>query len=110
MGETLCSWVDLPVCTADYARAHVKPDGRFIDCHFLLDGNYNPWKQWFAAAGLSDPGNRATYTSYNETTLCLSTAIAGSGITIGDSFLAMAAIESGQLVAPIPIGIRSIEV
>lgn len=109
-GETLCNWIDLPVCTADYARAHIEADGKFDRCHFLLDGNYNPWPEWFAATGFSDPGNRATYTTFNETTLCLSAAMAGGGITIGDSFLTMGAFESGQLIAPIPVGIRSIEV
>lgn len=110
VGETLCNWIDLPVCTVDYAREHVGPEGRFSSCHFLLDGNYNPWAQWFSAVGRSDPGSRATYTTFNETTLCLSAAIAGSGITIGDSFLTMSAFETGQLVAPVPIGIRSKEV
>jgi DNA-binding transcriptional LysR family regulator len=110
VSETLCHWIDLPVCTPAYAASYLR-DGSSLDmAHFLLDGNYNPWKRWFAAAEISDPGARATYTTFNETTLCLSTAIAGGGITIGDSFLCMAAIESGALTVPFKVGLRSEEV
>lgn len=110
VAEALCNWVDLPVCTSDYAADHVTPRGRLRDAHFLLDGNYNPWRQWFAVSGVEDPGDLATYTTFNETTLCLSAAIAGSGITIGDSFLSMSALEAGELIAPFRTGMRSVEI
>ncbi|MFZ1468115.1 MAG: hypothetical protein WAT09_03960 [Paracoccaceae bacterium] len=40
---------------------------------------------------------------------CLSAALSGSGVTIGDSFMCLAAISEGRLVAPIKLGLRSLE-
>ncbi|TIX45499.1 MAG: LysR family transcriptional regulator [Mesorhizobium sp.] len=108
-GEALCGWVDLPVCTAEYAQRHLG-DGQFKEVHILLDSNYNPWELWFSVAGMDAAIVRATHSTFNGTTLCLSAAMASAGLTIGcDSFVGMAAIESGHLVAPIPIGMRSVE-
>ncbi|AZV77048.1 LysR family transcriptional regulator [Parasedimentitalea marina] len=107
--DFLCDWVDIPVCTPDYQVAHITEHGRYHNAHFLIDKNYNPWSEWFDKADLENPGAQASYTSFNETTLCLSAALAGSGITIGDSFLCLPAIDSGRLVAPFKIGLRSSE-
>ena len=107
--DFLCDWIDLPLCTPDYEAAHILKNGRYHDAHFLLDQNYNPWSAWFANTGLADPGDQASYSSFNETSLCLSAALAGSGITIGDSFLCLEAIDSGRLVAPFKLGLHSVE-
>jgi DNA-binding transcriptional LysR family regulator len=107
--DFLCDWIDIPVCTPEYAATYITEHGRYHNAHFLLDKNYNPWSEWFEKVGLENPGEQATYTSFNETTLCLSAALAGSGITIGDSFLCLAAIDNGSLVAPLKIGLRSAE-
>ena len=107
--DFLCDWVDIPVCTPEYEATHITELGRYHNPHFLIDKNYNPWSEWFEKTGVEDPGAQATYTSFNETTLCLSAALAGSGITIGDSFLCLSAINSGRLVAPFKIGLRSSE-
>ncbi|PWW03783.1 LysR family glycine cleavage system transcriptional activator/LysR family transcriptional regulator of beta-lactamase [Hoeflea marina] len=107
VAETLCNWIDIPVCTAAYGLRHVAPDGSLKAAHFLIDGNYDPWKHWFDVAGIEAPGPAASHTTFNETTLCLSAAIAGTGITIGDSFLCLSAIQSGQLIAPVKVGMRS---
>ncbi|MEB8386296.1 LysR family transcriptional regulator [Rhodobacteraceae bacterium KMM 6894] len=107
--EFLCDWIDLPLCTPDYEAAHILANGRYHDAHFLLDQNYNPWSNWFKNTGLADPGNQARYSSFNETSMCLSAALAGSGITIGDSFLSLDAINTGRLVAPFKIGLQSTE-
>jgi DNA-binding transcriptional LysR family regulator len=107
--EFLCDWIDIPVCTPEYRSAHILKHGRYHDAHFLLDKNYNPWSTWFESTGLENPGGQATYTNFNETSLCLSAALAGAGLTIGDSFLCLDAIDSGRLVAPFKIGMRSVE-
>jgi DNA-binding transcriptional LysR family regulator len=107
--EFLCDWIDIPVCTPDYESAHILEHGHYNNAHFLLDKNYNPWSAWFKNTGLDDPRGQATFTSFNETSLCLSAALAGSGITIGDSFLCLDAIDSGRLVAPLKMGLHSIE-
>lgn len=103
----LCRWFDHPVCTPDYARAHVGPDGVLIDAQLLIDANYDVWDDWFRQTGLINPGSARHITHFNETSLCLSAAMSGGGITIGDSFLAFPAIRSGQLVVPFRFGLES---
>jgi LysR family glycine cleavage system transcriptional activator/LysR family transcriptional regulator of beta-lactamase len=107
--EFLCDWIDIPVCTPDYEATHVPEYGRYHNAHFLLDKNYNPWPSWFENTHLENPEDQATYTSFNETSLCLSAALAGSGITVGDSFLCLDAIDSGRLVPLFKMGMHSVE-
>lgn len=105
----LCDWIDIPLCTPGYAEEHVI-DGRLSQtAHILIDRNYDPWRNWLDEAGVKPPGSKAIYTSFSETTLCLSAALAGTGITIGDSFMCLSAIEDGSLVAPFKTGLRSTE-
>ena len=105
--EVLCRWFDHPVCTPDYARAHVGQDGALIDAQLLIDANYDVWDDWFRQTGQINPGTARHITRFNETSLCLSAAISGGGITIGDSFLAFPAIRSGRLVVPFRFGLES---
>lgn len=105
----LCDWIDIPLCTAEYAAEHI-PGGRFSPtAHFLNDKNYAPWDAWFRRSGIEKPAGSVEQTQFNETTLCLSATLAGSGITIGDSLLCLYAIEDGRLIAPFRLGIRSVE-
>ncbi|WP_209835586.1 MULTISPECIES: LysR family transcriptional regulator [unclassified Ruegeria] len=107
--EFLCDWIDIPLCTPEYAARHISDGGQYQDARFLLDKNYNPWDQWFEKAGIGSPGESAAFTSFNETSLCLSAALSDAGITIGDSFLCLHSIETGRLIAPFKIGSRSTE-
>ncbi|WP_282611120.1 LysR family transcriptional regulator [Pelagibius sp. Alg239-R121] len=107
--EELCDWVDIPLCTPDYAIEHMS-DGKLLDtARFLIDRNYDPRNAWFAHSGVADPGPRVQVSKFNDTSMCLSAALSGSGITIGDSFMALEAIESGRLIAPFKLGLRSTE-
>ncbi len=103
----LCRWYDLVVCTPDYAAAHVGPDGALVDAQLLIDGNYDVWDSWFAETGQRHPGLARHVTHFNETSLCLSTALAGGGITIGDTILAFPAIRAGRLALPFRHGLES---
>lgn len=107
--EFLCDWIDIPLCTPDYETQNISAQGQCLNAHFLLDKNYDPWETWFEKTGFESFGSKAAYTSFNDTTLCLSAALAGAGITIGDSFLCLRAIEDGRLVAPFKTGLRSEE-
>lgn len=107
--DFLCDWIDLPLCTPEYAAEHIVDGHLSRKAHFLLDKNYDPWEVWFEKSGVANPVSQAVSTSFNETTLCLSAALAGSGITIGDSFLCLTAIQEGRLVAPFKLGLRSVE-
>lgn len=105
--EVLCRWYDVPVCTPDYARHHVGPAGNLVDAQLLIDANYDVWDNWFLRTALANPGTARHITRFNETSLCLSAAMSGGGITIGDSFLAFPAIRAGHLVMPFHVGLES---
>jgi DNA-binding transcriptional LysR family regulator len=107
--KKLCHWIDLPLCAPNYAKAHITNQQFSDKTNFLLDKNYNPWKDWFEFTGYTDPGSTDSGIVFNETTLCLSAAVAGSGITIGDSLLGLSLIQSGYLVMPFQYGIKSAE-
>lgn len=106
--ETLCHWIDIPLCTADYAQQHLT-DNTLNNAHFLIDRNYQPWQDWFKYSGTLKPKEYQAKTLFNETTLCLYAALAGSGIAIGDSFLALSSIQQGQLITPFKIGLKSVD-
>lgn len=103
----LCRWYDLVVCTPEYALEHVNVEGALVDAQLLIDGNYNVWDSWFAQTGLNHPGTARDLTHFNETSLCLSTALTGGGITIGDTILAFPAIRTGRLALPFRHGLES---
>ncbi|HEY4164561.1 MAG TPA: LysR family transcriptional regulator, partial [Dongiaceae bacterium] len=87
-GRELCRWIDLPLCTADYARAMRHKDRAFDHAHLLHDRSHEPWTVWFESAGYAGEVDAGSGTVFSETSLCLSAALAGSGIVIGDTFLA----------------------
>jgi DNA-binding transcriptional LysR family regulator len=105
--RVLCRWYDLVVCTPDYALAHVSGEGALVNAQLLIDGNYNVWDSWFAKTGLNHPGPARDITHFNETSLCLSAALTGGGITIGDTILAFPAIRAGRLALPFRHGLES---
>lgn len=105
--DVLCHWYDLTVCTPDYAARHVSPAGDLVDAQRLIDGNYDVWDDWFKGTGQRNPGPARDVTQFNETSLCLSTAMSGGGITIGDSILAFPAIRAGRLAIPFRFGLES---
>lgn len=107
--EVLCHWYDLTVCTSDYAAAHVSAAGDLMDAQLLIDGNYDVWDDWFVQTGQCHPGTLRQVTHFNETSLCLSAAMSGGGITIGDSILAFPAIRSGRLALPFRHGLESLQ-
>lgn len=105
--DALCDWIDLPLCTPEYALQHVTDGTLRSTAHFLIDRNYDPRKDWFALSGVTEPGPVGEVSKFNDSSMCLSAALSGSGITIGDSFMALDAIQSGRLVAPFRVGLRS---
>lgn len=107
--QTLCHWIDLPLCTQSYAKKNIKDYSFSNEAHFLIDKNYAPWADWFEYTGYPSVEIHKQSTLFNETTLCLSAAQSNSGITIGDSLLALPLIQSGELIMPFPHGIKSAE-
>lgn len=103
----LCRWIDMPVCTAPFAQRFLADKGKSSEAPYLIDGNYDVWDEWCIHTGFDGSFARKHTTVFNETTLCLSVAKSGGGLTIGDSFLALPAIIAGELTVPFPSGLIS---
>ncbi len=103
----LCRWIDLLVCTSDFAQRYLSHDLKPCDAPCLIDANYDVWDEWCTFTGFLPGGPRKNTTIFNETTLCLSVATSGGGLTIGDSFLALPAIIAGDLIVPFASGLLS---
>ncbi|HSI39054.1 MAG TPA: LysR substrate-binding domain-containing protein [Xanthobacteraceae bacterium] len=70
-----------------------------------LDG-LGDWLNWFAAAGIVGP--RAEQgVIFSDMNLVLAAAIAGQGIAIGDNFVCRHMLDTGRLVRPFELSIRS---
>lgn len=103
----LCRWIDMPVCTSAFRDIYLAGDRKPAQAHYLIDANYDVWDEWCTLTG-TDPGGRRTQcTVFNETTLCLSVAGSGGGLTIGDSFLTLPGIRTGDMIVPYPTGLVS---
>lgn len=103
----LCRWIDMPVCTHAFARRYLDQPNKACKAPYLIDANYDIWEDWCNHVGFDAGGPRKQTTTFNETTLCLSVAASGGGLTIGDSFLTLPAIVSGELIVPFPAGLLS---
>ena len=102
----LCRWIDMLVCTERFAKSHLDK-GLPCDAPYLIDANYDIFEEWCSLTRIDPGGTRRRTTVFNETTLCLSVAASGGGLTIGDSFLALDAIRSGDLIVPYHVGLMS---
>ena len=103
----LCKWVDIPVCTPSFAHQYFDGTRKPCEAPFLIDANYDIWDEWCSYTGFDPGGSRKHTTVFNETTLCLSVAMTGGGLTFGESFLALPAIISNDLISPFPFGLVS---
>lgn len=107
-GLELCRWIDLPLCAPNYLQSpKSNPEVVLAEAHLLHDRTWKPWSDWLSAVGIEDKVDIENGTVFNETSLCLSAAIARTGIAIGDSFLAFGHIRDRTLVPPFPLGLRS---
>lgn len=106
----LCRWIDMPVCTRAFAERYLVDRRNWDQAPYLIDANYDVWDEWCTFTGHDAEGLRRHTTIFNETTLCLSVAASGGGVTIGDSILALPAIISGDLIVPFPSGLISAQV
>ncbi len=103
----LCSWIDMPVCTQAFADRHLRPGQRVAEAPYLVDQNYDVWEEWCQYSGFIPGGERLHRTVFNETTLCVSVAASGGGLTIGDSFLTLPLVRLGELIVPFDAGVVS---
>ena len=103
----LCRWIDMPVCTQAFADRYLQPGQRVSDAPYLIDNNYDVWDEWCQYAGFDPGGPRTHSTLLNETTMCVSVAASGGGLTIGDTFLTLPLVLLGELLVPFKFGVVS---
>jgi DNA-binding transcriptional LysR family regulator len=108
LSETeLCRWIDMPVCTQAFADRYFRPGQRVAEAPYLIDNNYDAWQEWCQYSGFDPGGERMHRTVFNETTMCVSVAASGGGLTIGDSFLTLPLVRLGELIVPFDAGVVS---
>lgn len=78
----LLRWIDMPVCTLGFYETHLSGGRKPSDAPHLTDSNYDIWDEWCKLTGVDAGGPRRRNTVFNETTLCLSVARSGAGLTI----------------------------
>ena len=68
--------------------------------------NFEDWTRWFALAGveLPDPETGIVFSDMN---LLLAATVAGQGIAMGDELTCGRALETGQIVRPFELSIKS---
>ncbi|UDL94611.1 MULTISPECIES: LysR substrate-binding domain-containing protein [Lichenihabitans] len=67
---------------------------------------YDDWSRWFQAAGAT-PLPFEQGVTFSDMNLVLAATTAGQGIAMGDELTCRQALETGQLVRPFDLGIRS---
>ncbi|MCW6510270.1 LysR substrate-binding domain-containing protein [Lichenifustis flavocetrariae] len=68
--------------------------------------DHDDWVRWFAAAGLA-PGNLEQGVVFSDMNLVLAAASAAQGIAMGDELTCRQALDTGRLVRPFDLAIRS---
>jgi LysR family glycine cleavage system transcriptional activator len=97
VAEFLFGEVMFPVCSPRYANG--RPPSRPADLarHTLLRSDTEPWRPWFAAAGLDWP-EPARGPMFNDSSHLLQAAAEGQGIALARSTLAGNDLAAGAVV------------
>lgn len=91
-----------PVCGPAYRDTHRLRVPADLEALILLRNPRQPWRPWFAAAGLDWP-EPARGPSYEDAGLLLQAAADGQGVALARSALLGDALASGRLVQPFAI-------
>lgn len=94
-----------PVCSPNYRDAHHLKSPADLETASLLRNPRQPWRPWFAVAGLdwSEPVHGP---SYEDAGLLLQAAADGQGVALARSALLGDALTSGRLVRPFTIDVE----
>lgn len=104
----LCGWVNLPLCAPDYVQREADaPDVVLRESQILHDRDRRFWTEWLRQGGLDEDLAKTGGTVFDSTSLCLSAAVSGAGIAIGDTLIAHEFLKFGKLIPPFPYGVRS---
>lgn len=100
--EPLLPQLVFPVCAPALAKRLKKPADIF-DLPVIVDGQAMfSWDVWLKAAGVQPQPVNVRHV-FNEASLCLDAAIAGSGVMLAWQTLAAYALGEGRLVEPFDI-------
>lgn len=98
-----------PVCVPSMA-GEIRERGDLVGAHLLHDESSEflnipvDWPRWMARTGIAgDPSHGAHFTNTEH---AIDVALEGVGVALGRIVLVERYLESGQLVAPFPIGLR----
>ncbi|MCB5410983.1 LysR substrate-binding domain-containing protein [Pseudogemmobacter faecipullorum] len=97
-----------PLCSPAYLnRFELKGDPATVLSASLLHlGDYEDWETWFRLAGLPEPMAQQGI-RFSDMNLVYSAALGGQGVAMGDEFICQDAMQSGQLVRPFDLSVRS---
>lgn len=98
----------VPVCSPQLLRTHPCATPRELAGLPLLHqvNRHAAWQRWFEAAGVRDVDVMGG-ARFDLFSMLLEAACAGIGVAIVPRFLALAELESGQLVVPFDLPLRS---
>ncbi len=96
----LCVEWFFPVCSAAYEAAHdISGPSDLAQCRLLHDQERSRWREWLAAFGA--PGAVAGEGPiFSDTSLAIDAAVAGQGVALARSALAVLDLNAGRLVRP----------
>lgn len=97
----------VPVCSPAYAAEHGLLESRHLGECSLLHCTESleqhevqlEWQQWSAATGIALPHSNRKYV-FNQHAMALEAAKHGMGVAMGRWYLALAAVQRGELVVP----------
>lgn len=107
--ECLFSTDVFPVCSPSLLKGSspFNDVGDILEYPLVYATNvYNEWQRWFVAAGLRFP-EPPPGTRYSDQQALQQAAIEGQGIALARSLLVESDLQSGRLVKPIDISVRS---
>lgn len=94
-----------PVCSPRYRGGRLpRTPEELLECT-LLQHVYEPWEQWFSAAGVTPP-TTLHGPGFSESNLLLKAAMEGQGVALALGALVQAELKNGELVQCFP-GLRA---
>jgi len=96
----------IPVCSPAFAAsAKIKTPASLARAQLLI-ARQDLWRLWFSRAGLASESTLAG-PLFADSTLAMDAALRGQGVALCCTVAAASAIARGELIAPIPVSVRT---
>lgn len=97
----LCAEWFFPVCSAAYsAGLEIAGPKDLAGCRLLHDQERSRWREWLTAFGVPSSAARKG-PIFSDTSLAIDAAVAGQGVALARSALAVLDLKAGRLVRPV---------